>query len=189
MPEDAVKAAARFGEDSALVTSSMAHPLPEADHGAPLAVSLALNRKLPVADQVYEALKKAIIRLQLMPGASISENRICRTFGVSRTPVRSAIARLSRGGADRRLPAAGQLRRADPPVADHRQPVHPQGAGGRDPDGGREGLDAGDEHRGPRHRREPGRLDRRAATTTSSSPRTSASTTPSPASPTARACG
>src|SRR4051794_21836889 len=98
MPKDAVKAAARFGEDSALVTSSMAHPLPEADHGAPLAVSLALNRKLPVADQVYEALKKAIIRLQLMPGASISENRICRTFGVSLTPVRSAIARLSEEG-------------------------------------------------------------------------------------------
>ena len=38
------------------------HPAPEPTAAAPLAVSLSLNRKLPVADQVYEALKKAIIR-------------------------------------------------------------------------------------------------------------------------------
>jgi DNA-binding GntR family transcriptional regulator len=68
------------------------------DNVAPLAIALSLNRKLPVADQVYEALKKAILTCQLLPGTSISENRICRTFGVSRTPVRSAIARLGEEG-------------------------------------------------------------------------------------------
>src|SRR5262249_24368279 len=83
--------------DGALVMSE-ARAMPSTDSAGPLAVSLALNRKLPVADQVYEALKKAIVTLQLMPGASISENRVCRTFGVSRTPVRSAIALLAEEG-------------------------------------------------------------------------------------------
>ena len=80
-----------------MATQTVAHPAPEPEPPA-LAVFLSLNRKLPVGDQVYEALKKAIVTLQLMPGVSISENRICRSFGVSRTPVRAAIARLSEEG-------------------------------------------------------------------------------------------
>ncbi len=36
--------------------------------------------------------------MRLLPGTSISENRICRHFGVSRTPVRSAIIRLAEEG-------------------------------------------------------------------------------------------
>jgi GntR family transcriptional regulator, rspAB operon transcriptional repressor len=63
-----------------------------------LAIVVDLDRKRPVADQVYDALKRAIIATRLLPGASISENRICRHFGVSRTPVRSAVTRLSEEG-------------------------------------------------------------------------------------------
>lgn len=59
-----------------------------------LEIEFKLNRKHPVADQVYEALKSAIVNVRLLPGTSISENRMCRHFGVSRTPVRSAIVRL-----------------------------------------------------------------------------------------------
>ena len=106
----------------------------------PLAVSLSLNRKLPVADQVYEALKKAIVTLQLMPGASISENRICRTFGVSRTPVRSAIARLREEGLIDVYPQQGSFVAPIRLAADRRQPVRPQGAGGRDPARGGQGA-------------------------------------------------
>ena len=65
---------------------------------ADFAVSLALDRKRPVSDQVYDALKLAIVGVRLLPGASISENRICRHFGVSRTPVRTAIVRLAEEG-------------------------------------------------------------------------------------------
>src|ERR1700760_4683360 len=78
-----------------VVTSAVARSVPDQDSAAPLNIGLALNRKLPVSDQVYEALKRAILTLQLMPGSSISENRICRALGVSRTPVRAALARLS----------------------------------------------------------------------------------------------
>jgi GntR family transcriptional regulator, rspAB operon transcriptional repressor len=64
----------------------------------PLPVDVALDRKLPVSDQVYLALRRAILSVDLKPGASISENRICRHFGVSRTPVRTAIVRLAEEG-------------------------------------------------------------------------------------------
>jgi DNA-binding GntR family transcriptional regulator len=59
-----------------------------------LPVTFRIDRKRPVADQVYDALKAAIVSVTLPPGSSISENRICRHFGVSRTPVRAAIIRL-----------------------------------------------------------------------------------------------
>ena len=61
-------------------------------------IELSLNRKLPVSDQIYEALRTAIVRVQLLPGASISENSIGRRFGVSRTPIRSAVQRLAEEG-------------------------------------------------------------------------------------------
>ncbi len=57
-----------------------------------------LDRKRAVSEQVYDALKQAIVTVRLLPGTSISENRICRHFGVSRTPVRTAIVRLAEEG-------------------------------------------------------------------------------------------
>lgn len=51
-----------------------------------------------VGDRVYNALRHAIVTVRLLPGTSISENRICRSLGVSRTPVRSAIVRLAEDG-------------------------------------------------------------------------------------------
>ncbi|GLS24122.1 GntR family transcriptional regulator [Labrys miyagiensis] len=63
-----------------------------------LGFAVEIDRKHPVADQIYDALKRAIITTRLLPGTSISENRICRHFGVSRTPVRSAVTRLSEEG-------------------------------------------------------------------------------------------
>jgi len=62
------------------------------------AVSFELDRKQPVSEQIYEALKNGILTVQLLPGASISENTICRHFSVSRTPVRTAIIRLAEEG-------------------------------------------------------------------------------------------
>lgn len=59
-----------------------------------LAFAVTLDRRRPVADQIYGALKQAIVTLKLLPGTSISENRICRQVGVSRTPVREALIRL-----------------------------------------------------------------------------------------------
>jgi GntR family transcriptional regulator, rspAB operon transcriptional repressor len=67
---------------------------PQGDEESALQLYVRLDPRRQVSVQVYEALKKAIVSLQLPPGSSISENRICRHIGVSRTPVREAIIRL-----------------------------------------------------------------------------------------------
>ena len=74
--------------------SSVAAARPAPEDEAVLPVSARLDRKRPVADQLYEELKEAIVSVRLPPRSSVSENRICRHFGVSRTPVRTAITRL-----------------------------------------------------------------------------------------------
>jgi DNA-binding GntR family transcriptional regulator len=58
----------------------------------------ALDRKLPAAEQVYQALREAILTCRLEPNEAISENRLCGLFGVSRSPVRTAITRLAEDG-------------------------------------------------------------------------------------------
>ena len=73
------------------------------------AAHVAFDRRRPVSDQVYEALRKAIGSLRLPPGASISENRICRQIGVSRTPVRAAIIRLVEDGLIEVFPQKGSF--------------------------------------------------------------------------------
>lgn len=44
--------------------------------------------------QAYHALRDAIVRVDLVPGQRLSENEIAAQLGVSRTPVREAVARL-----------------------------------------------------------------------------------------------
>jgi DNA-binding GntR family transcriptional regulator len=67
---------------------------PETEDAAVLALQIKLDRRHSVSDQIYAGLRQAIVSLRLPPGTSISENRICRQIGVSRTPVREAIIRL-----------------------------------------------------------------------------------------------
>ena len=47
------------------------------------------------SDQIYELLRRAIVRLEMEPGAAISEKELCGRFEVSRTPVREALQRLA----------------------------------------------------------------------------------------------
>lgn len=48
----------------------------------------------PARLQVYAALRQAIVRGELEPGRKLSENALAEELGVSRTPVREALARL-----------------------------------------------------------------------------------------------
>lgn len=57
-----------------------------------------IERGLPVAEQIYASLRDSIVTIRLLPGTALSENRICREFGVSRTPVRAAVLRLAEEG-------------------------------------------------------------------------------------------
>lgn len=57
-----------------------------------------LDRRLPAAEQIYGHLREEIITCRLAPNESLSENRICGMFGVSRSPVRIALTRLAEDG-------------------------------------------------------------------------------------------
>ena len=54
---------------------------------------------------IYEELRKQILTLQLRPGVQLDEVSLAAQFGVSRSPVRDALARLISEGLVTILPA------------------------------------------------------------------------------------
>jgi DNA-binding GntR family transcriptional regulator len=50
------------------------------------------------AQRVYAALRHAIITLEIDPGEPLEEERLCREYRVSRTPLREALIRLASDG-------------------------------------------------------------------------------------------
>lgn len=52
----------------------------------------------PAAGQIVERLRNAIVRLDLPPGRMLSESDLAERFGVSRTPVREALIKLTQQG-------------------------------------------------------------------------------------------
>jgi DNA-binding GntR family transcriptional regulator len=53
-----------------------------------------IDRKLPVAEQLYRIIRQRIVELSLAPGAPISDSAIALAAGISRTPVRESFERL-----------------------------------------------------------------------------------------------
>ena len=47
------------------------------------------------SDHIYHVLRQEILSLELLPGTQMREEDLAGRFGVSRTPVRSAISRLA----------------------------------------------------------------------------------------------
>jgi DNA-binding GntR family transcriptional regulator len=60
--------------------------------------AVQVDRRLPVAVQVFEVLRAQIIGLQLAPGTPLSRPTLAERFGVSQTPVRDALQRLEQEG-------------------------------------------------------------------------------------------
>lgn len=52
----------------------------------------------PLSDQVYLALRTDLMSGRIPPGQRLGEERLAETYGVSRTPVREALARLLADG-------------------------------------------------------------------------------------------
>src|SRR6516164_7509146 len=54
-----------------------------------------IDPALPKTAQVYEVIRRAIVGLAMPPGSAINERGICEQLGISRTPLREAILKLS----------------------------------------------------------------------------------------------
>lgn len=63
----------------------------------------------PAGAQIFEALKVSILRMDLEPGAFISESDIGAKFGASRTPVREAFMQLREAGLVTTQPSRGNF--------------------------------------------------------------------------------
>jgi len=72
---------------------------------SPLA-KLDVSRE-PMARQVTRALRQAIVSMKIAPGEMLSEQDLAQRFGVSRSPVREALIKLSEAGLVRVLPQRG----------------------------------------------------------------------------------
>jgi DNA-binding GntR family transcriptional regulator len=67
-------------------------------NGGKIAAIIAIDRRRSVPPQVYDVLREKILTVQLAPGISINERWLADWLGVSRTPIREAINRLSANG-------------------------------------------------------------------------------------------
>jgi GntR family transcriptional regulator, rspAB operon transcriptional repressor len=72
-------------------------------------VMFALQDEGPLAQQVTDRLRDAIVRLELKPGSSLSETDVSRRFGISRQPVREAFIKLADMGLVAIRPQRGTL--------------------------------------------------------------------------------
>lgn len=66
-------------------------------------------RRITTAGAIYERLHTDILSLRMPPGMPLQEKRIAEDFGVSRTPVREALLRLSEGGLVDIYPQSGTI--------------------------------------------------------------------------------
>ena len=64
-------------------------------------------RATTLREEAYYALRRAILAGQLAPGARLQETELAATLGVSRNPVREALARLEAQGLVRSIPNQG----------------------------------------------------------------------------------
>ncbi len=60
-------------------------------------------------DSIYHILEKEITELRIRPGEILSENSLCKRFGVSRTPIRSVLQRLEQNRFVRIVPCKGTI--------------------------------------------------------------------------------
>lgn len=59
---------------------------------------VTLNRGMPLRDQIYLLVRRAIVTGKLAPGSSVNEIEIAERLGTSRTPVREAVKKVEDEG-------------------------------------------------------------------------------------------
>lgn len=74
-----------------------------------------LITKTSLAEQARNALLESIVSGKLAAGTRLTEEALSQQYGISRTPVRDALARLEADGLIERLPSRGyQIKKLDP---------------------------------------------------------------------------
>lgn len=66
-----------------------------------------LDLRGAIAPQIYQALRREIVAMQLLPGQALSEKEIADRFGVSRQPVREAFIKLAENQLVQVMPQRG----------------------------------------------------------------------------------
>ena len=66
-----------------------------------------IGERKSLGQHVFENLKNAIIKGDVLPGSRLIESRLAETLGISRTPVREAMHKLEREGYLCKLPQGG----------------------------------------------------------------------------------
>lgn len=69
--------------------------------------TIEFNEYMPLKELVFTTLKKAILKGELQPGDRLMELQLAEKMGVSRTPIREAIHKLSREGLVTLIPRKG----------------------------------------------------------------------------------
>ena len=69
--------------------------------------TVVLNEYMPLKELVFTTLKKAILKGELQPGDRLMELQLAEKMGVSRTPIREAIHKLSKEGLVKLIPRKG----------------------------------------------------------------------------------
>ena len=155
----------------------------------PVPDPIAAEKRGPARPFVHAAIRDAIVRAELAPGAKLSENELADRFGVSRTPIREALGRLRDDRLVQVVPQSGTFVARISLQADLRRPVHPRVARVRgDPPGRRTRRPRGHRHARGKHP-VPGTGHAAAATTTPGTCSTTPTTAPSATSPATRPSG
>jgi len=69
--------------------------------------TIVFNEYMPLKELVFTTLKKAILKGELQPGDRLMELQLAEKMGVSRTPIREAIHKLSKEGLVTLIPRKG----------------------------------------------------------------------------------
>ena len=70
---------------------------------------MRLDRRQPVATQIFDHLRQEIVSLRLAPGTILSRPALAESFGVSQTPIRDALCAWSRRRCDGAHPQSSTM--------------------------------------------------------------------------------
>ena len=77
------------------------------DHDLSISAFSAMEQSIPLRDSVFQTLRKAILTGKMKPGERLTEVRLGRMLGTSRTPIREAIRLLELEGLVTIVPGSG----------------------------------------------------------------------------------